>query len=78
MAELPKIATYVGLDLVKFNTCLESGKFADKINTQVMDAQKAGSRGTPSSFIVVNGKVVDEIPGAQSLAGVQAQIDLLK
>jgi protein-disulfide isomerase len=78
VAELPKIATFIGLDLVKFNSCLESGKFVDKINTQVMDAQKAGSRGTPSSFILVNGEVVGQIPGAQPLAGVQAQIDALK
>jgi len=78
VAELPKIAQDIGLDLTTFNTCLLSGKYADKINAQIIDAQNAGARGTPASYIVVDGKVVDEIPGAQSLEGVQAIIDALK
>lgn len=77
VAELPKIAADLKLDVVKFNTCLESGKFADKINTQIMEAQNAGARGTPASFIVVNGKVVSTIPGAMSKAKLQAQLDTL-
>lgn len=78
VTELPKIASDIGLDLVKFNTCLASGKYADKINSQIEEAQSAGARGTPSSFILVNGKVVDEIPGAQSKTSIQTKLDALK
>ncbi len=77
VAELPKIAADLKLDVVKFNTCLDSGKFADKIETQIMEAQSAGARGTPASFIVVGGKVVATIPGAMSKVKLQAQIDTL-
>lgn len=77
VAELPKIASDLKLDMTKFNECLASGKFADKINTQIMEAQNAGARGTPASFIVVGGKVVATIPGAMSKAKLQAQIDTL-
>lgn len=65
VAELPKIAEYIGLDVNLFNTCLESGKFKDKIEASISDGNKAGVNGTPSSFILVNGKFVDTIPGAQ-------------
>lgn len=77
VAELPKIAGDLKLDVSKFNTCLESGKFADKINTQIIEAQNAGARGTPASFIVVGGKVVGTIPGAMSKVKLQAQLDTL-
>ena len=75
--ELPKIAQDTGLDLDKFNTCLDSGKFADKINRDLMDGQANGVQGTPTSFILMNGKVVDKIEGAQSFSTVQQQINNL-
>ena len=75
VAELPKIASELGLDLVKFNDCLDTGKFVNKIESQVMEAQSAGARGTPASFIVVGGKVVATIPGAMSKANLQAKLD---
>ena len=63
-SELPKIAAYVGLDVTTFNTCLENGKYKEKVANDVSDGAKAGVRGTPSSFILVKGKLVDTIPGA--------------
>ncbi|MBI2633520.1 MAG: thioredoxin domain-containing protein [Parcubacteria group bacterium] len=49
---LPQFAKQIGLNEKKFNTCLESDKFADKIQTQVDDAIRAGARGTPYSVII--------------------------
>ncbi len=63
-SELPKIATYAGLDVKTFNECLESGRQKEKVANDVSDGVKAGVRGTPSSFILVKGKLVDTIPGA--------------
>ena len=77
VAELPKIAADLKLDMEKFNTCLESGKFADKIEGQITEAQNSGARGTPASFIIVKGKVVGTVPGAVSKAKLQAQLDTL-
>lgn len=78
-AELPKIAAFVGLDEIKFKDCLASGKYAEKISSQVKEIEKAGSFGTPYSVIFfgdekyeVNGFVpFDEnseryYPGAQT------------
>ena len=65
-SELPKIAGDLGLDVSAFNLCLNSGKYKSKIQADVEDGASAGVRGTPSSFIVFKGKVVDTIPGAQS------------
>ncbi len=75
--ELPKIAKAVGLNVATFNTCLDSGKFAAKINADIVDGQLNGVKGTPSSFILVDGKVVDTIDGAQPFEGVKQKIDAL-
>ena len=44
LAELPKIAIFVGLDATKFTQCLESGKYASKIEAEVQAAVAAGAR----------------------------------
>lgn len=51
-AELPKIAQYVGLDVAQFTSCLESGKFAKKVQADTQDAINSGARGTPYSVII--------------------------
>lgn len=75
-AELPKIAQYVGLDLTKFNECLSSGKFAQKIEAHVQNAITTGGRGTPWSIVVgQNGKKYP-LSGAQPYESVKQLIDL--
>ena len=49
--KLPEIAITVGLDKTKFNQCLDSGKYADKIKESFDKAQKAGAKGTPYTVI---------------------------
>ena len=48
----------------KFESCLKSGKFSDKIDRQFANATQSGFRGTPYSVIVVNGTPVQALPGA--------------
>lgn len=75
-AELPKIAEYVGLDTVKFNICLASGKFAQHIEEDVQDAIATGGNGTPWSIIVgKNGKKYP-LSGAQPYTAVKQLIEL--
>lgn len=51
-AELPKIAQRAGVrDLNKFNKCLETGKYKEKVQAQLDDAVAAGGRGTPYSVV---------------------------
>lgn len=78
VAELPKIASSIGLDLTSFNTCLDTGKYSDKVKADMADGNQAGVSGTPSGFILKNGKIVDTIPGAQSAATIMQKIDKVK
>ena len=75
-AELPKIAAYVGLNTAKFNECLSSGKYAQKIEQHVQNAQATGGQGTPWSIVVgKNGKKYP-LSGAQPISAIKQLIDL--
>ena len=55
-AELPKIATFIGLEEAKFKDCLASGKYAEKVSKEIAEAQKIGAQGTPYSVLIFNGQ----------------------
>lgn len=77
-AELPRIAEYIGLSVTSFNDCLASGKYKAKVQADVDDGIKADVNGTPSSFILVKGKVVDTIPGAMPYESVIQKLNEIK
>ena len=81
-AILPQIATYIGIDVTKFNTCLSSGKYASKVAQGVTDATAAGLQGTPYSVVLAkNGQkliINGALPFTSTAAGtptVKAIID---
>lgn len=77
-AELPKIAERVGLDVSKFNTCLTSGRYAQKVSDAYDAALKAGASGTPYSVIITSdGKTKVPVNGAQNLTSVKQVLDAL-
>jgi protein-disulfide isomerase len=51
---LKKAAADLGMDIEKFNSCLDSGEQTAKVEANVQTALEAGVRGTPTFF--VNGK----------------------
>lgn len=65
-------AKKLGLDIKKFNTCLDSGKDAAKVKAQLDGGLSAGVEGTPATFI--NGKMLS---GAMPLESYIAEIDPL-
>jgi protein-disulfide isomerase len=65
-----KDASDLGLDTAKFNDCLTSGKYADKIAADEAEGQSAGVSGTPGTF--VNGEL---IKGAVPLENFKQIID---
>lgn len=75
VAELPKIAKDIGINVDAFNTCLSTEKYSDKVKADMADGETVGVNGTPSSFILKNGKVVDTIEGAQPLEVVMQKIE---
>ena len=52
LAELPKIAKYIGLDQAQFEKCLASGKYAKKVADDLADAMASGGNGTPHTVII--------------------------
>ena len=75
--ELSNIAQFVGLNVTSFETCLNSGKFTEKVQADINDGVKAGVAGTPSSFILKDGKLVGPISGAQPYATIMQMLDQL-
>ena len=65
-----KWAKDLGLNSGKFDSCLDSGKYAKDIQADSSYGQSIGVSGTPSFF--VNGK---QLVGAQPYSAFQAAID---
>jgi len=58
------IAKAIGLDESKFTSCLNSGKYRDRVTSDYSEGESIGVTGTPSSF--VNGtQVVGAVPYSQ-------------
>lgn len=72
-ANLIKYAGKVGLDLNKFSSCLNSGKYSARVNADLNQGQAAGVTGTPTLFI--NGQ---SVVGAQPFSAFKAVIDSVK
>lgn len=56
---LPKIAKQIGLDEEKFQSCLVSGKNADKIKADYDDGLRAGVNGTPHTILILSSDAPD-------------------
>ncbi len=76
LAELPKIAQYVGIDTAKFNECLSSGRYAKKIEEHVQNAIATGGNGTPWSIVVGKDGKKYPLSGAQPISAIKQLIDL--
>lgn len=50
--DLPKIADFIKIDVNKFNTCLKAAPFAQKVQSQVTEAEQAGADGTPYTVLI--------------------------
>lgn len=79
LSKLPVIARSFGLDVSKFQQCLDSGTFKSEVDKDIADGTAAGVSGTPSWFIgrsskdgMINGTLV---VGAQPFAAFKALID---
>ena len=76
--DLKKYAGELGLNAGTFNSCLDSGKYTDKIKKDQTDGEGLGVRGTPASFIgTINGNAVNgsQISGAVPFETFKATID---
>ncbi|MEK7618301.1 MAG: DsbA family protein [Patescibacteria group bacterium] len=51
MADLKQYAVDLGLNVSKFNTCLDNGETAEVVKKDITDGQAAGVSGTPTVFV---------------------------
>jgi len=51
MEQFKQDAVDIGLDVAKFNQCLETEKYQDKISEQMAEGKEAGAIGTPTTFV---------------------------
>ncbi|MFZ5932994.1 MAG: DsbA family protein [Patescibacteria group bacterium] len=75
LAKLPTYASQVGLNQSAFRTCLDSGKYKDKVEDQYQSGTNAGVTGTPGNFIMNKKGEVWLIPGAVPLETLKATIE---
>lgn len=68
--KLKGFAQALGLDTTKFNSCLDSDKYAKNVTDDQAAGQKAGVNGTPTTF--VNGQTV---VGAQPYSALKVILD---
>jgi len=77
-SELPKLAARVGLDTTKFNICLSSGKYKNRVEKDYQDGLKVGVTGTPTTVLMNTKGEKKVIVGAQPEETLNAAIDKLK
>ncbi len=70
LTALKQYAADNSLDTSKFNSCLDSGKYAKQVQDEVSEGSSVGVSGTPTTF--VNGV---KIVGAVPYATIKAEID---
>lgn len=68
---LAPLAGELGLNESEVQECIDSGKYEEKVQTDLAEGSAAGVSGTPTSFVLDSeGKVIETIPGALSFAQV--------
>lgn len=75
LANLVPLAKELGLNEAKFKTCLDSGKYAAKVQSDMDSGQSAGVGGTPATILVTKSGESKMISGAQPFESVKATID---
>jgi len=75
-------AEALGLDVPRFETCMNDSQFADSIRKDMAEASKAGATGTPSFVVALTDpkdpkkvKGLSFIRGAQPFANFKAALD---
>ncbi len=73
--ELPNIAGEIGLNLEEFELCLNSGKYAKRIQDDFIDGSNSGANGTPYNIVIAGNGKKFVINGALPYAKIKAVID---
>lgn len=72
---LTPLAKELGLNESKFKSCLDSGKYAQRVQQDEAGGQQAGVNGTPGSFLIGKDGKTQFISGAVPYEQIKAAID---
>ena len=72
---LPKLYKEIGVDQAKVESCIENGKFYDKITTDIQNAVDTGAQGTPWTIIIGPEGKTYPVNGAKSATEMSQIID---
>lgn len=76
LADLPKLAREAGVpNIQQFQSCLDSGKYAQHVEDDLEDAKNAGMRGTPYSVVIAPNGEKFPISGAQPYESVKQVVE---
>lgn len=75
LSQLSDFAEDIGLNRSAFDTCMNSGKFDEKIKNDVAEGSAAGVTGTPGSFLVDSEGRAQAIKGALPFSSIQPIIE---
>jgi protein-disulfide isomerase len=70
-----RYASELGLNGTSFDSCLDSGKYTDRINKDEQDGSSYGVGGTPTFFIGNDKKGYEELAGARPFSAFQKELD---
>lgn len=74
--ELPQLARDAGVsNIAQFEACLDSGKYAQRVEDDLADAAIAGGQGTPHSVVLTPDGQKIPIQGAQPYSAVKQIVD---
>lgn len=78
IANLVPLAQEIGLDESAFQACLDSGKYAARVQEDFVDGSRSGISGTPGNILLNNqsGEVALK-PGAVPLSALKVEVDRL-
>lgn len=76
LQDLTPLAVEIGLDGIKFSTCLDSNKYAERVKNDVAEATSLGVNGTPGNILLdtQTGKT-KLMPGAYPFSDFQQAIE---
>ena len=76
LSDLPALASSIGIDKDKFQACLDSEKYKDRVESDYQEGITAGVQGTPGNFLINKKGEVWFIPGAYPYENIKPVIDL--
>ena len=76
LSDLTKLATDLGISEEDFNSCYDSGKYKDRVESDYQEGIAAGVTGTPGNFVLNGAGDVWFIPGAFPISDVKTTVDI--